>query len=39
MLTSQIPFYRGFFENYKGPRTNFQATFFVEFFDKKNFIL
>ena len=31
----QIPFYRGSFENGKGPRTSFQATFFIEFFDKK----
>ena len=31
----QIPFYRGFFENQKGPGTSFQATLFIELFDKK----
>ena len=31
----QIPFYIGFFENLKGIATSFQATFCVEFFDKK----
>ena len=35
MLTSSDSFYRGFFENYKGPGTSFQATIFIEFFDKK----
>ena len=30
----QIPFYRGFFENQEGPGTSFQATLFIEFFDK-----
>ena len=35
MLTSSDSIYRGFFENYKGPGTSFQAIFFVEFFDKK----
>ena len=30
----QIPFYRGFFENQKGPGTSFQATLFKEI-DKK----
>ena len=29
----QHPFYRGFFENYKRPGTNYQATSFVECFD------
>ena len=27
----QIPFYRGFFKNEKGPGASFQATFLVEF--------
>ena len=31
----QHPFYIGFFENYKGPGTSFQATIFTQFFDKK----
>ena len=31
----QIPCYTGLFENYKGPGTSFQATSFIEFFDKK----
>ena len=31
----QILFYRGFFENRKGLGTSFQATFFIDFFDKK----
>ena len=31
---SMIPFYRGFFENYKGPGTIFLATIFTVFFDK-----
>ena len=31
----QIPFYRRFFENWKGSGTSFQATFFTETFDKK----
>ena len=31
----QIPFYRGFLVNYKGPGTRFQATIFIDFFDKK----
>ena len=30
----QIPFSRRFFVNQKGPGTSFQATFFIEFFDK-----
>ena len=30
----QILFFRGFFENQKGPKTSFQATFFKEFFHK-----
>ena len=30
----QIPFYRRFFENYKGPGTSFQVTFFTGFLDK-----
>ena len=30
----QILFYRGFFENKKGPGTSFQATYFADFFDK-----
>ena len=28
-------FYRGFFENSKGPGISFQDTFFIEYFDKK----
>ena len=32
---TQIPCYRGFFKNKKGPGTSFQAKFFVEIFDKK----
>ena len=36
---TQIPFYRGFFENKKGPGTIFQVRFFTEFFAKKfNFV-
>ena len=31
----QIPFYRGFFKNEKGPGTSFQAKFFARFCDKK----
>ena len=31
----QSPFYRGFFENSKGPGISFQDTFFIEYFDKK----
>ena len=31
----QIPFYRGFFENWEGPGTSFQATFFIKIFDKE----
>ena len=38
LQTSSDSFYRGFFENWKGPGTSFQATFFVEFFEK-NYIL
>ena len=30
----QIPFYRGFLENYKEPGTSFQATFFIKLFEK-----
>ena len=38
--TSSDPFYRGVFENEKGPGTSFQAKFFIEFFDKKfSFVL
>ena len=33
----QIPYYRGFFKNEKGAGSSFQATFFIEFFDKKFF--
>ena len=33
----QISFYRRFPENLKGPGTNFQVTFFIEFFGKKSF--
>ena len=36
MLTSTDLLYRGFFENKKGPGTSFQATFFLEFFKKRN---
>ena len=32
-------FYRGFFDNQKGSGTIFQATFFVEFFDKKDYFV
>ena len=35
----QIPFYRGFFENQKGPGNSFQATLFIEFFDKKFYLV
>ena len=31
----QIPFYRRLSEYWKAPGTSFQATFFIEFFDKK----
>ena len=30
----QIPFYRGFSENQKGPGASFQAIFFIKCFDK-----
>ena len=30
----QIPLYRRFFKNKKGPGTSFQAIYFVEYFDK-----
>ena len=30
----QVPIYRGFFRNKKGPGTSFQATSFAEFFGK-----
>ena len=33
----QIPFCRGFFKNAKGLGISFQATFFVEYFDKTFF--
>ena len=39
MLASQIAFYRGFFENLKGPGTSFQATFSIEFHDKKSYLV
>ena len=32
---SQIPFYRGFFEDKKGSGTSSQVTFFIEFFHEK----
>ena len=35
MLTSSDSLDKGFFENYKGSGTSFQATFFVKLFDKK----
>ena len=35
MLASSDPFYRGFFENYKGLGTSFQAKILIELFDKK----
>ena len=34
MQTSQISFYKGFFENSKGPETSFQAIIFREFSDE-----
>ena len=37
-LFAQIPFYREFFENYKGPGTSFQAIIFIRFFDEKFYI-
>ena len=35
MQTPQIPSYRGFFKNSKGPKTSFRAKFFIEFFDEE----
>ena len=35
---TQIAFYRGFFQNYKGPGTSFQATILTEFIDKFFFL-
>ena len=34
----QMSFYKGLFENQKGPGISFQATFFIELFDKKFFV-
>ena len=34
MHASSDSFLQRIFENYKGPGTSFQVTFFVEFFDK-----
>ena len=34
----QIPCYRGFCKNKKGPGTSFQATFFDGIFDKTYFL-
>ena len=35
----QIPFYRRFFENQKGPGTSFQATLSIKFYDKRRYLV
>ena len=39
MLASSVPFYRVFFEDWKGPGTSFHATFSIVFFDKSCLVM